>query len=132
MRREEERLRLRTLEVHSGPSRLDRLLPHDPVVDVLASFILSDAMAFLNLALKLFALAGNLVEIIIRKMTPLLLDLAFELFPVSLQTPFVSKPRQRWAAPCALTVTERRWFHRCLGVSSRTSGFYIGLLVFLS
>jgi hypothetical protein len=39
--------------------------------------------AFLNLAFKLFALAGNFVEIIIGKMTPLLLDLAFELLPVS-------------------------------------------------
>src|ERR1700730_12675407 len=109
-----------------------RSLPVQPIVDILARRVFGDAGAFLNLALKLFALAGNLVEIIIRKMTPLLLDLAFELFPVSfnpipIHCTLLSKPRQRWAAPCALTVKERRWFHRCLGVSSRTSGFYFTL-----
>ena len=59
------------------------LLLHQPVVDILARRIFGDPGAFLDLAFKLFALAGNFVEIVIRKMTPLLLDLAFELLPVS-------------------------------------------------
>jgi hypothetical protein len=56
----------------------------DPVVDVLAGRILIKAVAFLDFAFKLFALAGNLIEIVIRKIAPLLLDLALQLLPVSL------------------------------------------------
>src|ERR1700730_2759631 len=58
-------------------------LPVQPVVDRLARRVLGDAGAFLNLPFELFALAGDFVEIVIRKMTPLLLDLALELLPVS-------------------------------------------------
>src|SRR5580704_4913224 len=72
-----------TRSIHSLGCVKTRSLLVQPVVDTLARRVFGDAGAFLNLALKLFALAGNLVEIIIRKMTPLLLDLAFELFPVS-------------------------------------------------
>src|SRR5215831_19373147 len=60
-----------------------QLLPHHPVVDVLARLVLCDAIAFLNLAFELLTLAGDFVEIIVREMAPLLLDLAFELLPVS-------------------------------------------------
>ena len=48
----------------------------DPLVDILARRILAQAIAFLNFALELLALASDLIEIVIRKMTPLLLDLA--------------------------------------------------------
>ena len=73
------------LTVHAKCARsgASRLLIVQPVVDTLARRVFGDAGAFLNLAFKLFALAGNFVEIVIRKMTPLLLDLAFELLPVS-------------------------------------------------
>jgi len=77
-----------------------RSLPAQPVVDILPRRVFGDAGAFLNLPFKLFATARDLVEIIIRKMTPLLLDLAFELFPVSfdaipIDNSLVSKVRQR-------------------------------------
>jgi hypothetical protein len=127
--------------VHSKCARsgASRLLLVQPVVDTLARRVFGDAGAFLNLAFKLFALAGNFVEIIIRKMTPLLLDLAFELLPVSFDAILIHC-KLLWFQSHAnirpqlapLTAKERRWFHRCLGVSSRTSGFHIGLLVFLS
>src|ERR1700738_1856563 len=94
-----------------------RSLPVQPIVDRLVRRVFGDAGAFLNLALKLFALAGDLVEIIIRKMTPLLLDLALELFPVSFNAiPIHCKLlwlRSRGNVgppPCALTVKERKWF----------------------
>ena len=48
-----------------------RSLLVQPVVDTLARRVSGDAGAFLNLAFKLFALAGNFVEIVIRKMTPI-------------------------------------------------------------
>ena len=48
----------------------------DPVVDVLAGRILIKAVAFLDFAFKLFALAVDLIEIVIRKIALLLLDLA--------------------------------------------------------
>jgi hypothetical protein len=126
--------------VHSKCARsgASRLLLVQPVVDTLARRVFGDAGAFLNLAFKLFALAGNFVEIIIRKMTPLLLDLVFELLPVSFDA--IPNCKLLWFQSHAnispqlapLTAKERRWFHRCLGVSIRTSGFHIGLLVFLS
>jgi hypothetical protein len=48
------------------------LLLH-PIIDILAYCILGNAVAFLDFAFELFALAGNFVEIVIRKMTPLLI-----------------------------------------------------------
>jgi hypothetical protein len=56
------------IEVRVIETRSLQLL--QPVVDILPRRVFGDAGAFLNLAFKLFALAGNFVEIIIRKMTP--------------------------------------------------------------
>src|SRR5205807_3909457 len=113
------------------------LLPHDPVVDVLASFIPSDAIAFLNLPFKLLPLAGNFVEIVVRQVAPLLLDLAFELFPVSfdaipIHCKFLSFPRCGNVWPldrAAQYVVGRCWFHRRLGRISRLPSSYCAVLM---
>jgi hypothetical protein len=47
-----------------------------PLIDLLARRILAQAIALLDLTLELLALARDPVEIIIREITPLLLDLA--------------------------------------------------------
>jgi hypothetical protein len=60
--------------VQKSNSAKTRSLLIDPVVNVLADRILIEAVAFLDFAFELFALAGNLIEVVIRKMTPLLLD----------------------------------------------------------
>jgi hypothetical protein len=128
------RLRRRPLEVHSGPSRLDRL---DPVVDVLASFILSDAMAFLNLPFKLLPLAGNFIEIVVCQVAPLLLGLAFELLPVSFDAvlihyKFLSFPwcGNIWPLDrAAQNVVGRCWFHRRLGLISRNPSSFAAVLI---
>jgi hypothetical protein len=58
-------------------------LPAIPVVDVAAGAILLDAVAFLDLAFELVALAGDAVEVIVGELAPLFLDLALDLLPVS-------------------------------------------------
>jgi hypothetical protein len=105
-----------------------RLLILQPIVDLLAHRVFADAGVFLNLAFKLFALAGNFVEIVIRKMTPLLLDLAFELLPVAFDAIPIhcklllfQRRGKLWLRHLAsLTVIERSWFQHNLGVTSRT------------
>jgi len=47
------------------------------VVDLLLHLVLGDAVALLELALQLFAVAGNLLDVIVRQLAPLLFDLAF-------------------------------------------------------
>src|SRR3954469_1506902 len=59
------------------------LLGAVPVVDVLANLVLGDAVPLLDLALKLVALAAHDIEIVVGQLAPLLLDLAFDLLPVS-------------------------------------------------
>jgi hypothetical protein len=54
-----------------------------PVIDVAFNTILFDAIPLLDLAFQLVALAGDLVKIIVSEFTPLLLDLALRLLPVS-------------------------------------------------
>jgi hypothetical protein len=68
---------MRPSTVQKSNSAETRSLLIDPVVNVLADRILIEAVALLDFAFELFALAGNLIEIVIRKITPLLLDLAF-------------------------------------------------------
>src|SRR5580704_6156322 len=64
-----------------GPSPyLTRL---QPVVDVLAHHVFGQAIALLDPAFELVALAVDLREIVVGELTPLLLDLAFGLLPVS-------------------------------------------------
>ena len=75
-------------DICSSASRL-LLLILQPIVDLLGDCVFADAECF-RLAFKLIALAGNSVEIVIGKMTPLLLDLALELLPVSFACDFQS------------------------------------------
>src|SRR5690554_1817180 len=54
-----------------------------PVVDIPLRFILRLAVALLNAAGELGALSLDDIQIVIRKLAPLLLDLALELLPIS-------------------------------------------------
>jgi Protein of unknown function (DUF3309) len=54
-----------------------------PVVHFLPYLIFVVAIALLELTFKLVLLAGDHIEIVIRKLTPLLLDLASDLLPIS-------------------------------------------------
>ena len=89
------------------------LLPHDPVVDILVCCVFGEAVAFLNLAFKLFAASSDLIEFVIRKMTPLLLDLTFQLLPVSfdaiqsIANSLVAMVRQHGPRTCTPNVIER-------------------------
>src|SRR4051812_8406926 len=60
------------------------LLVIQPGIDVLLHLILRMTVAGLDLALELLAVAVDLGEIVIGELTPLLFDLAAELFPVAL------------------------------------------------
>src|SRR5690349_18011892 len=55
----------------------------EPVVDVLSHLVLRDAVALLDLAFELLTFSVHLGEIVVRELTPFLLDLAFGLLPVS-------------------------------------------------
>lgn len=54
-----------------------------PVVQIAARSIFLDAIALLDLALELVAIACDLIKIIVSEFAPLLFDLALYLFPVS-------------------------------------------------
>jgi hypothetical protein len=54
-----------------------------PVVDLSFSFIAGDAVALLQPSCQLLPLAFDDVEIVVRKLAPLLLRLALELFPIA-------------------------------------------------
>ena len=68
------------------PLRRNRqlVLGFQPGIDVFAHHVLRDAVSLLNLSLELIALAINPVEIIVRELPPLLLDLTLPLLPVPL------------------------------------------------
>jgi hypothetical protein len=118
-----------TLDAASATGRQNGTIEHrlllllQPIVDLLAHRVFAESMVLLNHAFKLFALAGNFVEILIREMTPLLLDLAFELLPVSfdaipIHSKLLSFQRCDNIGPLhrsPLTVVERNWFQRRLG-----------------
>jgi hypothetical protein len=53
------------------------LLPLQPVVDIPVHEIPGEAVALLDLAFELVALAGNFVEVLVCKMTPIFFDPAF-------------------------------------------------------
>jgi hypothetical protein len=57
-----------------------------PIVDVLAHVVLGLAVAFLDLAFELVALAADLGEIVVSELAPLFLDLAAYLLPVAFDT----------------------------------------------
>src|SRR5271169_1270358 len=58
----------------------------EPVVNVLAHAVLGEAVALLDLAFELIALAVDQGQIVVGELAPLLLDLALGLFPVSFDT----------------------------------------------
>jgi len=60
-----------------GPPLVQR---GEPSIHVLAGLVLGDAVALLNLALELIALAVDGREVVVGEVAPLLLDLARELF----------------------------------------------------
>src|SRR5271166_4194196 len=61
-------------------------LTASPVVDLFARLVSRDPVAFLDLAFQLFALAGDDIQIVVGEIAPLLLDLALDLLPVSLDS----------------------------------------------
>jgi hypothetical protein len=54
-----------------------------PSIDVAPSAVSFQPVAFLNFTLELIETTVDLIKVVIRELTPLLLDLAFELFPIS-------------------------------------------------
>ncbi len=60
------------------------LLCKHPIVDFLVCCSLVHAVELYERACELLAFAGNFVEVIVRKLIPLLFDAAFQLLPVSL------------------------------------------------
>jgi hypothetical protein len=56
-----------------------------PVVDILARPISRNAIAFLDLAFELLALAVDLGQIVVGELTLLFLDLSLGLLPISFQ-----------------------------------------------
>jgi hypothetical protein len=55
-----------------------------PAVDLLSGLILGVAVALLEQAFELILLAVDDVQVVVSELTPLLLHLAFSLFPVAL------------------------------------------------
>src|SRR5262249_20117960 len=68
---------------HSGMVRSLPFLGAVPVVDVLAHLVAGDAVALLDLALELLAVAGDDIEVVVGQAAPLFLHLALELLPVT-------------------------------------------------
>src|SRR5215213_7489189 len=72
----------------------------EPGVDLAFGFVLGHAIALLESATEFCALALDHVEIVIGELTPLLLNFAFELFPIAFDTipihRFCSCCRSRW------------------------------------
>ncbi len=60
-----------------------------PVAQLLFGLVFGDALALLNLAQQLVSFASNHVQVIIRKLAPLLFDFALELRPVAFDDVFV-------------------------------------------
>jgi hypothetical protein len=60
-----------------------------PVGQLLFGSVAGQALAFLQLAQELLALAGDDVQIVVGELAPLLTDLAGELLPVALDAVFI-------------------------------------------
>ena len=54
-----------------------------PFVDLALGFLFGDAIAFLNFPSQNFLIALRLLQVVTRELSSLLLDLAFELLPVT-------------------------------------------------
>src|SRR5436190_74605 len=75
-------LRLRVEQgVHGGLVQV--ALARLPIVDLLLGLVLADTVGILDLADQLVALAGDLVEVVVGELAPLLLHFALHLLPVS-------------------------------------------------
>ena len=55
----------------------------DPGINVSFDLVFRDPVTLLNFPFELIALAGNLVQIVVCEVTPLLFDFTFGLLPVS-------------------------------------------------
>jgi hypothetical protein len=55
-----------------------------PIIDVLANLIFREAIPFLNFAFQLILTTVDHIEIIVGELAPLLLNVAFDLLPISL------------------------------------------------
>ena len=70
----------------------------NPIVDVLFDLIFRDTVPLLNFPLELITAARDLVQVVVGQVAPPLLDLAFQLFPVSLDSIPVHD-----LSPCVIT-----------------------------
>src|SRR5690242_4867268 len=59
------------------------LLEFGPLIDLLLSLISLDSVTFLQLADEALAPAGNIVKVIVGKLTPLLLHRSLQLLPLT-------------------------------------------------
>jgi hypothetical protein len=69
-----------------SPDRLKTLVPLltvVPVIDVLTNLIFCETVPLLNLAFELVPTAIYNAKIVVSELSPLLLDLAFDLLPIS-------------------------------------------------
>src|SRR5262245_60463276 len=60
-----------------------------PGIDLPLCLVAGDAVALLYLADQLFALALNLIEVVVRQLAPLFAHFAFQLHPLALQRVFI-------------------------------------------
>src|SRR5262245_26114053 len=77
---------LQVCQSRSSTGSVRYLLAAHPVIHILAHLILGIAVAPLDLALELFAIAVDLVEVVVGVLTPLLLHLTAELLPAAFDT----------------------------------------------
>ena len=61
------------------------VLTLDPGINVFSDLVFRDPVTLLNFPFQLIASAGDLVQIVVGEITPLLFDFTFGLLPVSLE-----------------------------------------------
>src|SRR5205085_9440611 len=90
-------------------SCLVQILARFPVGKLPLRLVLADAVGVLDLADELVALAGDLVELVVGQLAPLLLHLAFGLLPVSCDAVPVHAfvPRLKWMDGCTWSRASR-------------------------
>ena len=81
-----------------------------PIVDVLAHHVFGQAIALLDLAFELVALAVDCGQIVVGELTPLFFDLPLGLFPISFDAILVHG--QSSFAACASKKVWTRWRFR--------------------
>ena len=65
------------------PTREPSVLGFQPIIDVFAHHVFCDSVSLLNPPFELVALSVDAIQVIFGELTPLLLDLALNLLPVS-------------------------------------------------